>query len=490
MTIGTKNRGIASASNSALAQASGSHAALVDHDDLLSRDAFLAAYKAWQHAPATQLFYTDECIARPDGSFALIWPKPDWSPAYLENTMCVGHLSIYRTDFLRSLGGFRSEYDGTQDYDLALRASRTEPKVVHLPIFGYIWRAVPGSAAGDTNAKQYAIGRQREALLDYARTRHPEATVKAGWNEGFWRIVYPLPQPVPLLSYVIPTKGNSRMIGGVIKDLVLNCVRSFEAKQFYPNREYIIVHNGDLTPTQQRELSTIGDVKLVEYTSKTFNFSEIVNRGVAAARGTYICLLNDDIEAITPRGGEELISYLAVNQSVGAIGPLCLREDNTIQQNGVVLLNIGPAHAGDGGNRDSDGYFGLLRCRREAFGIGGAVLFTKKEIYEILGGFAEDLPPNYSDVDFCVRLRKFGYTCVMDPDIHVYNFEGATKIGTNALGQELFLSKHPGLRDPYFSKWFDRRDPNYHLNLVIPREISFREWLRRHIARRSWKRSK
>ena len=254
MTISKKNRGIASASNSALARASGSHVALVDHDDLLSRNAFLAAYEAWKRAPATQLFYTDECIADANGGFQLIWPKPDWSPAYLENTMCVGHLTIYRTDFLRSLGGFRSEYDGTQDYDLALRASLTEPKVVHLSIFGYVWRAVPGSAAGDTNAKRYAIDRQRKALLDYARNKHAEATVKPGWCQGFWRIVYPLAQPVPLLSYVIPTGGNSR----AVKDLVLNCVRSFEAKKFYPNREYIIVHNGDLAPSQQRELSASG----------------------------------------------------------------------------------------------------------------------------------------------------------------------------------------------------------------------------------------
>ena len=103
------------------------------------------------------------------------------------------------------------------------------------------------------------------------------------------------------------------------------------------------MHNGDLTPSQQRELSTIPGVKLLQYSSKTFNFSETINQGVAAARGTYICLLNDDVEAITPRGGEELVSYLSVNHRVGAIGPMCLREDNTIQQNGMVLLSVGPA---------------------------------------------------------------------------------------------------------------------------------------------------
>ena len=164
------------------------------------------------------------------------------------------------------------------------------------------------------------------------------------------------------------------------------------------------------------------------------------------------------------------LSYLAVNHRVGAIGPMCLREDDTIQQNGVVLLNVGPAHAGDGRNQDSDGYFGLLRCRREAFCIGGAALFIKKEIFEKLGGFAEDLPLNYNDVDFCLRLRELGYTCVVDPDICVYHFEGASKVGTSPVEQELLFSKHPGVRDPYFSKWFDQGDPNYRLKLTTPRK--------------------
>ena len=90
--------------------------------------------------------------------------------------------------------------------------------------------------------------------------------------------------------------------------------------------------------------------------------------------------MNDDVEAITPRGGEELVSYLSVNHRVGAIGPMCLREDDTIQQNGVVLLNVGPAYAGNGRNRDSDGYFGLLRCRRETFCIGGAAIHKKRNL--------------------------------------------------------------------------------------------------------------
>jgi hypothetical protein len=102
--------------------------------------------------------------------------------------------------------------------------------------------------------------------------------------------------------------------------------------------------------------------KLILYSASPFNLSENLNLGDAAAHGDYVCLLNDDVEAITPRGGEELIGYLAANPRVGAIGPMCLREDKTIQQNGVALLANGPAHPGDSQPQRFGGHQAMLRC--------------------------------------------------------------------------------------------------------------------------------
>jgi GT2 family glycosyltransferase len=480
------NLGISGASNIGLAAARGTHIALVDHDDLVSRHAFLAIYEAWQKAPHIQLFYTDECKLRSDGGVSELWAKPDWSPAYLEYTMCLGHLSVYSRVFLNELGGFRSEFDGTQDYDLALRALLRNPAVVHVPIFGYLWRVIAGSAAAGLYEKSYAIERQGRAVLDYACHRHAEAIVAAAHTDGYWRIRYPLPPSPPLLSYIIPTGGGVRTIRGKPTDLVLNCVRSFENKAFYPNHEYIVVHNGGLTAAQTQALEAIPDVRLVKHADKIFNFSRTVNAGVAAAHGDYICLLNDDVEAITPRGGEELIGYLAVNPQVGAIGPLCLLEDKTIQQNGVVLLANGPAHAGAGQPQNFGGHQCMLRCRREAFCIGGAILLIKKELYEAVGGFSEEFSRNYNDVDFCIRLRDRGYSCVVDPDIEVYHFESATGLGHAIVEQERVFLARADARDPYFSKWFNPNSPDFELDLKAPDRLRpFGSWLDRHIARRA-----
>ena len=224
-------------------------------DDLLSRDAFLAIYKHWKLNPATQLYDTDECKLNSEGKLEQFWPKPDWAPAYLENTMCIGHLTVYQMHLLHELGGFHSEYDGTQDFDLALRAALRTPRVHHLPLFAYIWRIIPGSAALDVKAKSYAVDRQRRAVLEYARHRAADAQVAPGWDPGFWRIKYPLASPPPLLSYVIPAGGRSRVIWGKRVDLIINCIRSFEKCGFYPNREYVVVHSGNLTSSQAQSIA-------------------------------------------------------------------------------------------------------------------------------------------------------------------------------------------------------------------------------------------
>ncbi|MEM5422991.1 glycosyltransferase [Paraburkholderia ferrariae] len=481
------NLGISGASNLGLAQARGTYVALVDHDDLLARCAFAAIYEAWKAAPETRIFYTDEAMLQSDGTVTDLWAKPDWSPAYLEYTMCLGHLSVYRRDFLDALGGFRSEFDGTQDFDLALRALLRNPAVAHVPVFGYLWRAIPGSAAAGLDQKPYAMERQRKAVLGYARERHPDAEVSVGHSNGFWRIRYPLPSPPPLLSYVIPAGGGVRTVRGKSIELVVNCVRSFQEKAFYPNCEYVVVHNGSLQPEQISALAAFPNVRLIVHSDPSFNFSRTINAGVAAARGEYVCLLNDDVEAITERGAEEMVSYLVVNPDVALIGPKCLFENGDIQQCGVMLLShAGPAHAATGAPREFLGHRGNLQCRREVYCVGAAMLIVRKTAFDEVGGFDEDLPLNYNDVDFSLRIRDRGYRCVVDPEVEVYHFESATKIGTAMAEQERLFLGRADMRDPYFSKWFDPASPLYRLDIHAPDLLlPFGPWFDRYIARRA-----
>ena len=460
--VNPKNMGISAATNVALAAATGTHAALVDHDDLVSRDAFLQIYQDWRANPSTQLFYTDECKLNSEGVLEQFWPKPDWSPAYLENTMCIGHLAVYEMRFLRTLGGLRSEFDGTQDFDLALRAALSKPRVRHLPVFAYVWRIIPGSAALDLNQKSYAVDRQRKAVLDYARQGVADAEVVPGWGPGYWRIRYPLPSPPPLLSYVI---AATSALPGKRGDLLTRCIRSLEKRNFYPNSEYVVVHDGNLTDRQLRELRANPRIILARNDATAANISHALNLGVAHAHGEFICLLDDGVDVITARGGEELVSYLAVNGEVGAMGPLCLNKNGTILQNGIVLLARGPASAGSGQWRDFGGHQGIFRCRRAVLGVGIAAMFVKKSVYEAVGGFSEDLPRYFNDLDFCLKLQQRGYACVVDPAVEVYHSQRADQQDNSTVERERLYLKHPNLSDPYFNKWFDSTDPSFRVSL-------------------------
>jgi glycosyltransferase involved in cell wall biosynthesis len=490
ITLLSKNGGISLATNKALSLATKPFVALVDHDDLLSRDALERVALEWRGNPLTDLFYTDECKLSDVGRIYDISLKPGPSPALLECTMYIGHLSVYRREFVRALGGFRSEYDGTQDYDLALRAFAATKKIRHVDGICYLWRAVPESSAASLNAKSGVIELQRKAVSEAVSRRCVSASVTPGVSLGFWHVDFALPDNPPTLSFVIPTAAGSRLIRGEMIDLVANAIDSLDRAEVYPNCEYVVIHNGNLSAQQDRYLSEHPRVRLVEYAGSPFNFAEKINLGVASATGDFICLLNDDTEAITPHGGCMLIAYMLAAPGVGAIGPMLLFEDGKVQHNGIVLLEGGPSHYGIMQSPDFGGHANVLQCRRECVGVTGAFLIVRREIYLRLGGFRTSLPFNYNDVDFCLRLGEAGLSCVVDPAVRVYHFEGSMKLGNVKCEKETLYSFHPGLKDVFFNAAFDQRDPSMR---VAPRHeargdhsdpISFENWLDRHICER------
>ncbi|NJO20638.1 MAG: glycosyltransferase, partial [Spirulinaceae cyanobacterium RM2_2_10] len=153
VTFRAENGGIAAASNSALALATGAYIALLDHDDELAIDALYAIAQHLRQHPETDLIYSDEDCIDARGRRQRPQFKPDWSPDFLHSQMYLCHLSVYRTALVRDLGGFRSEYDGAQDYDLALRVTEKTPRIQHLPQVLYHWRQLPTSSAAGLAAK-------------------------------------------------------------------------------------------------------------------------------------------------------------------------------------------------------------------------------------------------------------------------------------------------------------------------------------------------
>ncbi len=462
-----RNGGIAAASNSALALATGEYVALLDNDDELPSNALFEVARALLADPEIDFIYTDEDKIGPDGRHCMPSFKPDWSPEHLLSTHYPCHLVTYRRRLVEQVGGFRSAFDGSQDYDLCLRVTEHCRRICHVPKVLYHWRTIAGSAAADQGAKPAAHEAARRALAEALQRRGLGDRAEASPLLGIWR-ARPAIRGLPLVSIVIPTAGRSGVVRGVEIDLLLHCVGSVVGASTWPNLEFVIVHNGDLRPEQIAALVRIqATIHLVEF-DRPFNLSAKINLGVERARGEYCLLLNDDIEVIEPGFVEAMLEW-AQETGVGAVGATLLYPDGRLQHAGVALLSGAPHHVYFGFPAPTMGHCGLLHCVRNSLAVTGACMLLRKVDYEAVGGFDPDLPLNYNDVDLCLKLQARGLRIVMTPYARLYHFEGVSK-SHEGLDIELarFLERHLDFadgrrRDPYYSPNFEQRLPFYEL---------------------------
>ena len=193
----------------------GSSSGLLDSDDVLMPHALFEVVRALNEAPATDLIYSDE--DKVDDTGEERWDpffKPDWSPDLLLSNNYICHFGVYRRSLVEAIGGFRSEYDGSQDYDLVLRFTERTDRIVHLPSILYSWRAIPGSTARDMMAKPYAVDAAQRAVDDALRRRGVAGRVEPGYSLGQWRVRYDL-RGQPAVTLVIPTGGKMKCLAAV-----------------------------------------------------------------------------------------------------------------------------------------------------------------------------------------------------------------------------------------------------------------------------------
>ena len=220
-----KNSGISTATNKALEMASGEYIGLLDADDMITRDALATIADEFARDLEIDLVYTDECKIDESDVVQTLMPKPDWSPLLLTSFMYTGHFSIYRTALVRQLGGLRSRYDLSQDYDLALRVADLNPRVVHIRGYHYGWRMISGS--GSVGGKPRARETNIAALQDALDRRGWDGTAVALPTAN--RAVRKPPENGTLVSIIIPTGGNIQLLAQCLSAIFQNTLyRNFE----------------------------------------------------------------------------------------------------------------------------------------------------------------------------------------------------------------------------------------------------------------------
>jgi len=459
-----RNDHIAAASNSALAIATGEFVALMDQDDLLSAHALFEVAKTFRNCPDAGVIYSDEDKISESGVRFAPYFKPDYNYELLLGQNTVNHLGAYSRKLLQEVGGFRVGMEGSQDHDVVLRCiERLRPaQVIHIPKVLYHWRARRGSTAASVDQKPYARTAGLRAINEHLARTLPGATAEAHSEaKNFYRVVFPLPDPAPGVSIIIPTRNAY--------PLLYLCLTTLFEKTRYPNFEVVVVDNGSDDPAlldYLERLEQAGKI-IVLRDDGPFNFSALNNRAVARCTREYVLLLNNDIEIIEPNWLAEMVS-VAARPGVGAVGARLWYPDRTLQHGGTIVGLGGVAgHAHKRLAAGREGYFGRAVLLQSLSAVTAACLLVKRSIFNEVGGLDEkNLTIAFNDVDFCLKIVQAGYRNIWTPHAQLIHHESATR------GSDLAPEKAARFQAEVLfmqQKWGERllNDPAFNINLSL-----------------------
>ena len=458
-----QNGHISAALNTALNLCKGDFVTVLDHDDVLDLSALNWVAKTIKENPLVDYIYSDEDKVSKDGSlFFGPFYKPDWSPEYFLSMMYTCHLGVYRTKLIREIGGYRSDFDGAQDYDLTLRILLQTEKIIHIPQVLYHWRVWENSTAHSIEAKPYAENRARKALQEYLCAKKEKFIIDEGPRPGHHKVIF-MPKEESLVSIVIPTANGYIEIDGQLENHLNAVISSIIDRSCYKNYEILIVHNGNLLDEQVSALNKFENIQLIHYEAEVFSLSEKINLGCSLANGEYLVIMNDDIRVISENWLEMMLGMVQ-REGVGVVGPKLLFPDGTIQHAGVVMLGGLPGHAYYQWPREAEGYALGVQVDRNYIAVTGACAMTPKWLFQDVGGYSARYPLNYNDIDYCLKVYEKGYRSVYMADVTLSHYEGVSKEGGRSVSTaeiQKFLADW-GMKyryDPYYNPNLNQQIP-------------------------------
>ncbi len=458
------NGHISAASNTGLQHALGDFVVLLDQDDMLHLDALKCMAHYLELHPNANVIYSDEDKIDAHGKRSEPHFKPNFNLDLLYSHNYISHLGVYRRRLLEQIDGFRVGYEGAQDYDLLLRCvAKSQPEqIIHVPYVLYHWRAVAGSTALAESEKGYAQQAGLKALREHVSKTG--AQVSEGKLANTYKVTWPLPSVLPLVSIIIPTKNG--------QELVKQCVESIYCLTTYSNFEILLVDNA--SDDQQAlayfsELAQQKKVHLLEY-PHPFNYSAINNFAAKKANGEYLVLMNNDIEILTPNWLEEMVGHL-VRPSVGCVGAKLYYPNGSLQHAGVITGLGGVAgHSHKHFSGDHPGYFKRLQVTQALSAVTAACLGVSKDVFEKVGGMNEqDLTVAFNDVDFCLKVREEGFNNIWSPYIEMVHHESISRGHEDTPEKQARFAQEVEYMKTTWGKIL-QSDPNYSQWLTIDRE--------------------
>ena len=222
----------------------------------------------------------------------------------------------------------------------------------------------------------------------------------------------------PVLSVVV-VNWNRR-------ELLKSCLESLDRQTAAPPFEAIIVDNGSIDGSIEMLNGMINRLRFplqIIRNNRNLGFCGANNQGIAAARGEWIALLNNDAEA-APDWLEKMYGAVPNRDDYGMIAcKILVYEDRRKIDKAGHLIYLDGQNRGRGSGQRDQGQFD--RVEEILWPDGCAALYRRSMLVQI-GAFDEDLFAYGDDAELGMRARVAGWKCLYVPSAVVYHHRGAT----------------------------------------------------------------
>ncbi len=383
-----------SKTNDLMKNVNGDFVCFLEPGNILSRHALFRICVFLNRNIDSEIIYTDHDYLDEKGDRTIPFFKPDWSPYLFLSMDYLSPLCLIKKEIFKKITLDEISEDVFL-YDVILKSTEQTTKIKHV--------ALPLCSVTKTSTLEY-FEKIKDAITGYMHRKKINANVDHGILPETFRVNYSF-EKEPLISIIIPTKNNKKILS--------RCVKSIERNTSYKNWEIVIVDNNSTDEKTKSYYKSLR-YKILNY-KEPFNFSKMNNYAVKYCNGDFLLFLNDDTKALENNWLEEMVS-LCGQSDVGAVGAKLVYSDDTIQHAGVAFLKTGTGfHPFQRIQENESGYHNLLNVTKDCSAVTGACLLTKKEIFERVNRFDEDFDLYYGDADLCLKIIDSGYHVVYTP---------------------------------------------------------------------------
>ena len=451
VTFRQENGHISAATNSALELATGEFACLLDHDDLLHEHALYEVAAELLAHPEADLIYTDSDLIDEDGRRFSPYFKTDWDPDLMLGHNMISHFGCYRRSLLVALGGLRLGYEGSQDYDLALRvADASSPqRIRHIPAVLYHWRQVTGASSFSQKWLDQCVASARRAIADHLARREVTAELQpVPCMMNFTRVVHSLPAEMPRLSIGLIAKGTS-------SDL-LACASQLLFRAEPAPSEVLVVYPSGTTQAAQTVLAMLAQDRRVRLISVEDppDMATLRNRAVLEATGEVMVMLDGDLIPQDPSWLREMVSQ-ALRPGVGLVGCRIFEEEGA--NIGLVLnaqSDLIPIEALDQGGH------GVKALLRTISAVPSACMAFRRAPFLAAGSLQAGIAARDAAIGLAQRMHGMGLRHIHSPFAKLHRASPAPQVTPD--WQTVTADPQPA--EPPESHG---EDPHYNPNLAL-----------------------